>query len=71
MVSTNISLKKEAYEFLNSLKTGNKSFSEIILEFRDNRRGGTTKDLLKFAGVLKGKNIDFEERLKRMKEFRE
>lgn len=71
MASVNISLKKEAYDFLSSLKTENKSFSEIILEFKYNKRRGTTKDLLKFAGCLKDKGIDFDERLRKMREFKE
>lgn len=34
MGSVNISLKKDAYEFLKSLKSDDKSFSEVILEFK-------------------------------------
>jgi len=34
MVSINISLKKEAYDFLNNIKTGDKSFSDVILGFK-------------------------------------
>ena len=70
MSSVNISIKKEAYEFLGSLKTKNKSFSDVILEFKENKfEMGNTKSLLRFAGVLK--DVDWDEREKRMKEFRD
>ena len=70
MTSINISIKKEAYEFLKRFKTENKSFSDVILEFKEDRyEKGSTKSLLRFAGVLK--DIDWKEKEKRMKEFRE
>jgi len=69
MVNKNISIKKEAYDFLSSLKVKNKSFSEVILDFKKNEyKKGSAKSLLRFAGVLK--NVDWEEKEKRMKEFR-
>lgn len=69
MVNINISIKKEAYDFLRSFKTKDKSFSDVILEFKDNNHErGSAKSLLRFAGVLK--DVDWNEREKRMKEFR-
>ena len=69
MPSINISIKKEAYEFLKSFKSKDKSFSDVILELKENRHEkGSAKSLLRFAGALK--NLDWEEKEKRMKEFR-
>ncbi len=69
MVNINISIKKEAYDFLNSFKTKNKSFSDVILDFKENNyEKGSAKSLLRFAGVLK--NVDWNKKEKAMKEFR-
>ena len=71
MASLNISIKKEAYDFLSRLKTKDKSFSDVILEFKENNEEkGTAKSLLRFAGALKDADIDWVEKEKRMKEFR-
>lgn len=72
-MSVNISIKEEAYEFLRSLKTEDKSFSDVILDFKQFRqqRKGSKENVLKFFGVLKNKKIDWESREKIMKEFRE
>ena len=48
MSSINISLRKEAYNFLKSLKGKNISFSDVILGFKKEKR-----DILDFFGVLK------------------
>ena len=70
MTSINISIKKEAYEFLKRFKTEDKSFSDVILEFKENKyEKGSAKSLLRFAGVLK--DIDWKKREKMMKGFRE
>ncbi|HLC84928.1 MAG TPA: antitoxin VapB family protein [Candidatus Nanoarchaeia archaeon] len=50
MSSVNISVKKDAYEFLRSLKTNEQSFSDVILGFK------TQKGPLDFFGVLKEKD---------------
>jgi len=71
MASMNIAIKEEAYNFLKSLKGNDRSFSDVILELRDKRSIGTTKDLLRFAGVLKDADIDWEAKEKRMGEFRD
>ena len=63
MTSINISIKKEAYEFLKDLKTKDKSFSEVILGFR-----GKREDITKFFGVLEG--LDWNEKEKNMKNLR-
>ena len=64
MTSINISVKKEAYDFLRNLKTRDKSFSDIILSFK-NERG----DIMKFFGVLK--NIGWDEKERNMRNLRE
>ena len=68
MGSVNISLKKEAYEFLRSLKDKDKSFSDIILEFKESEKSSNVMDLF---GGLKNRGINWEERKRRMKEFRD
>ncbi len=69
MTNINISIKKEAYDFLRSFKTKDKSFSDVILELKENNyEKGSAKSLLRFAGILK--DVDWTEREKRMKEFR-
>jgi len=57
MASINISLTKEAYNFLKMLKGRDKSFSEVVLELKEkDAKKCTGKSLLKYAGVLK--NLD-------------
>lgn len=70
MTSINIAIKEEAYDFLKSLKDRDKSFSDVILDFRD-RRKGTAKDLMKYFGIMKNLNINWKEKEKRMMAFRE
>ncbi len=62
MVSVNITIKKEAYDFLKLRKARNKSFSDVILEMKQR------KTPLDFFGVLKEQ--DWETAEKRMKTFR-
>lgn len=64
MTSINISVKKEAYEFLRNLKAGDKSFSDVILSFKKEQ-----KDLMKFFGVLK--DLDWDNKEKNMKGLRD
>ena len=64
MTSINISIKKEAYELLKNLKTKEKSFSEVILSFKNEH-----KDIMRFFGVLK--SIDWGEKEKNMQHFRD
>ncbi|MBI2044215.1 antitoxin VapB family protein [Candidatus Pacearchaeota archaeon] len=71
MGSTNISLKKEAYEFLKSLKDKNKSFSDVVMELKEkDGKRGSKENLMKYFGALKDKK-DWNETEKRMKEFRD
>ncbi len=71
MGSTNISLKKEAYEFLKALKSKNKSFSDVVIELKKkNAKNGNKENIMKYFGVLKNKK-DWNETEKRMKEFRD
>jgi len=70
MTSINISLKREAYDFLNSLRNGGKSFSDVVLELSKRSVKGNNEEVLKFWGVLKDKK-DWGETGKGMKKFRE
>ncbi len=63
MTNINISIKEEAYDFLSRLKSKNKSFSEVILEFKARDEG-----VMKFFGVLK--DIDWKKKEKLMEDFR-
>jgi len=63
MGSVNISIKKEAYEFLNELKKEDQSFSDIILSFKKDRG-----NVMKYFGALKEKN--WQKREKEMHNFR-
>ena len=72
MVNINISLTEEAYNYLKSLKGGDKSFSDVVLEFKENKCSDySAKGLLKFAGVLRDKEVDWGAKEKRMRELRE
>ena len=63
MASINISIKKDAYEFLKKFKTEDRSFSDIILSFRKENN-----DVMRFFGSLKSSNWDSKE--KKTNEFR-
>jgi len=67
MGSVNIAIKDEAYRFLQSLKSVDKSFSDVILEFKT-RQKNEGKDLLRFFGVLK--SVDWKSNEGKMKDFR-
>ena len=64
MASINISVKKEAYDFLKDMKTKDKSFSDIILSFKKEQNS-----VMRFFGALK--EIDWKEKEKSMKSLRE
>lgn len=64
MASINISVKKEAYEFLRNLKAEDKSFSDVILSFKKEQ-----KDLMRFFGILK--ELDWDNKEKSMKSLRD
>lgn len=68
MANINISLKKDAYEFLKSLKSKDRSFSDVILEFKNS---GTNNNIMGLFGGLKELNIDYKSKEKRMAMFRE
>lgn len=63
MTSVNISVKKDAYDFLRKLKSKDKSFSDVILSFKKDERRA-----MNFFGVLK--NLDWNEKEERMKDLR-
>lgn len=70
MTSTNISLRKEAYEFLKRLKTKDKSFSDIIMEFREfGHKKGSNEIVLDFI-ENESLNIDWRNKEKDLKEAR-
>ena len=71
MANINISIKKEAYEFLKTLKARDRSFSDVILEFKKSGDDkGTARDLLRFAGALKDLDFNWKEKESRMRELR-
>ena len=59
MGSMNISIKKEAYDLLSALKGKDKSFSDVIIEVVNKRKKGNSKDIMKFAGILREKEGDY------------
>ena len=71
MVNINISLRKEAYDYLRARTGKNRSFSDVVLEFKkqENIKQGSKEAILKFAGVLE--NLDWDKKKKIMKDFRE
>ena len=66
MASINISIKEEAYDFLSSLKSMEKSFSDVILEFKECK--GNKENIIGLFGALK--NVNWEKKEKNMKELR-
>lgn len=62
MVTMNIAIKKEAYDFLKERKGEGESFSDVILSFKKS-------DSMKFFG--KFKHVDWDEREKEIRSFRE
>ncbi len=68
MVNINISIKKEAYDFLNKFRKDSKSFSDVILDFEKGKNDKENIDRL--IGALGNVNIDWNAKERRMKEFR-
>ena len=64
MVSINIAIKKEAYNFLSSLKANDKSFSDVILSFKKEQ-----DSVMKFFGILK--ELDWSDKEKKIKSLRD
>ena len=62
MASINISIKKEAYDFLNEFKKEGMSYSDVILSFKKNTGA------MKFFGKLK--DVDWSVKKKKSVEFR-
>lgn len=63
MTSINISIKKEAYNFLKNMKTNDRSFSDVILSFKKEH-----DNLMKFFGILK--EADWDKKEKSMENLR-
>jgi predicted CopG family antitoxin len=63
MASINISLKREAYDFLKDIKTEDKSFSDVILSFKKEQQ-----DIMKYFGVLK--HVDWNKKENNIKSMR-
>lgn len=59
MVAKNITISEEAYEYLKRLKKNGKSFSDIILEFKEKKQ-----DVMSYAGSLKDSDLDSIERVR-------
>lgn len=72
MGSVNISIKKEAYDFLLTMKSKDKSFSDVIMEMKNSgiNKKGSKENVLKFAGVLKDSDVNWNQVDERMKDFR-
>ena len=65
MVNVNISIKDEAYRFLQSHKGSSKSFSDVILSFKEQEK---SRDILRFFGILR--DVDWKKREASMSELR-
>jgi predicted CopG family antitoxin len=63
MTIMNIAIRKEAYDFLSSMKRDGMSFSDVILGFKKENC-----DIMRFFGALK--DVDWEAREKEMRDFR-
>ncbi len=61
-MTTNIAIREEAYAFLKSLKTGDRSFSDVILGFKEQAQ--STEGIMRFFGTLQ--DVDWDERRKAM-----
>lgn len=59
MVSKNITITKEAYDFLKKMKTENKSFSQVILALKENRT-----NLMSYAGIFKDVDLSSVEKIR-------
>jgi len=82
MSSVNISIKKEAYTYLKSIKKEGESFSDVILKFKEEKKNGAFMVNLALALKERAKkeygfndaDLDekyFEEREKNIKQVRQ
>lgn len=73
MGSMNISIKKEAYDFLKSLKSKDESFSDVILDFRENKnsRKGSFEVIKECLNDFDSESVDWDEIENRIKINRE
>lgn len=65
----NISIRDEVYKFLKSLKSKNKSFSDVILELKQ-KKSSKDKILELFRQERDLQGIDWKEKEKRMNKLR-
>ncbi len=70
MSNVNISLKKEAYDYLKLLKGRDRSFSEVVLDFKI-KNTTASQDIMRFFGNLKESDKELKEKNERMGSFRE
>lgn len=70
MVNINISIKEEAYNYLKMLKGNDKSFSDVILGMKNERKGCTGKELVKLAERFKDLNIDWDKKQREAENIR-
>jgi predicted CopG family antitoxin len=71
MVNINISLTEEAYNYLKMLKGKDKSFSDVVIEMKENKcnKMKNKELLMKYCGVIDSSELDRLD--KRTKEIRE
>lgn len=69
MGSKNISIKEDVVKYLDSLKSKDESYSDVILKLKE-RRGTNGPALLQFMNDHKI-NVDWTEQEKNIKEFRD
>jgi predicted CopG family antitoxin len=67
MASVNIAIKKEAYDYLESLKEKEESFSDVILKMKSQK--SSLQKIMPYFGSLK--DFDIKEFEKESRKFRE
>jgi len=60
MVNINISLTKEAYNYLKTLKGRDKSFSDVVIEMKEKcrERKGSKEAIMKYFGAIEKSRLD-------------
>ncbi len=73
MGSVNISIRKEAYEFLKSLKAEDESFSDVILEFKENKsaKKGSFEAIVNCLNDFDSESVNWKEFESRIRKNRD